>query len=217
MHLVLLLLLREQLELQGIFARPNSQLVEPVFLMLNRLLVPLVFHLQPGQLFALPFQGGLGLEEGVVFPAKMGFPLFDEALLPIDLVLDLLEFFRYLVQLGIQTTGPGGEQASGEIAGFQAELPVTAGLASLTLESNQLAGNLLGDIVDTEQILPGLLQLRGGQLALDLEFGDARRLLDDGPSIRGFGTEDQADTVLLDQRIGIRPQSGPQEHLLNVP
>ena len=216
-HLVLLLLLREQLEFERVFAGPDPQLVELVFLILNFLLIPLVFQLQLGQLFALTLQGGLGLEESVVFLAKMRLLFLDEALFLIDLGLELLEFFRNLAQLRLQVAGPGGEQAPGEIPGPLAEFPVATGLGSLALECIELAGNLLGDIVDAEQVLPGLFEFRGRQLALDLEFGDAGRFLDDGPSIRGFGAEDQAYPVLLDQRIGIRPQSGSQEHVLDIP
>ena len=93
---------------------------------------------------------------------------------------------------------------------------VAARLGGLAPEGVQLPGHLTDDVVDAQQILLRHLELHFGRVAPALEEGDARGLLDQGPAVGGLRTEDLADAPLLDQRVGVRPQSGPFEQRLDI-
>jgi hypothetical protein len=43
---------------------------------------------------------------------------------------------------------------------------------------------------------------------------DAGRLLEEHPQLLGFGLDHARDHALADDRVGARPQAGPEEHVV---
>jgi hypothetical protein len=62
----------------------------------------------------------------------------------------------------------------------------------------------------------GIFQACFGKPLLGLELGDAGSFFNDGAAIGRTAAENLSDTTLLDEGIGLRPESGAHEQLLNI-
>ena len=69
------------------------------------------------------------------------------------------------------------------------QLPVAAGLRSLTLQGVGLAADLFEDVEHARQVLLGAFELGFGQALLGLEAGDAGGFLDDRAAVLRLGAE----------------------------
>ena len=92
-----------------------------------------------------------------------------------------------------------------------AQLGVSFGLGRLALQRVHLPRDFLEDIVHPGQVQFGIFQARLGQPLLGFEFGHARGLFNNRAAIGRTAAQDLSNAPLLDQCIGLRPQTGAHE------
>src|SRR5512139_480530 len=78
---------------------------------------------------------------------------------------------------------------------------IAVGALRLTLEARKLARDLADNVSEAKEVLLGELDLSEGGLLLQLELGDACRILDERPDVLRLGLDDRADLPLLDDRV----------------
>jgi hypothetical protein len=89
-------------------------------------------------------------------------------------------------------------------------------LAGLALERLELLLDLVDDVVHAEQVLLRGFELELGLAAARLVLRDAGGFFDEGAPVRGLAGEDEADLALLDDRVGLGPEAGVHEQLVDV-
>ena len=89
-------------------------------------------------------------------------------------------------------------------------------MRGLALQRIHLPRDFLEDVIDAGQVLLGVFEARFGQPLLGLELGDAGSFFDDGAAVGGTAAQDLPDASLLDQGVGLRPQTGAHEEFLNI-
>ena len=88
--------------------------------------------------------------------------------------------------------------------------------AGLTPQRVRLAVQLPDDVADAQQVVAGPLDLAlGRHLAAAVE-GRAGRLLDEEAQLVRLGADDLADAALLDDRVGLGADAGPEEQFGDV-
>ncbi len=96
------------------------------------------------------------------------------------------------------------------------EILIALRLARLALQRIDLAAHLAEDVLDAEEVRLGVLELAERLFLLAFEFGDARRLLEDGAAVLRAGREDLVDLPLLHDRVGGPADAGVHEELVDV-
>jgi hypothetical protein len=87
----------------------------------------------------------------------------------------------------------------------------------LPLQRIYLPPNFLQDVEHAREILFRSLQLGFRQALFGLEFSDSRGFFDDCPPVLRLVAQDLANAALLDDGVALRPQTGPDEKILDVP
>ena len=97
-----------------------------------------------------------------------------------------------------------------------AQPAVAPGLGRLALQRPPLLLDLVDDVVDPGQVLPRRVELELGRPAAVLVLGDAGRLLEELPPLRGPRPQDLADLALLDHRVGLDADARVHQQILDV-
>ena len=97
-----------------------------------------------------------------------------------------------------------------------AQTAVAPGPCSLPLEHASLFVDFEDDVVDTGQVVLGRLQLELGGPPPCLVLGDSGGFLNQLPPVGGTRAQDEANLSLLDNRVGLGPQAGVHEQIVNV-
>jgi len=131
--------------------------------------------------------------------------------------------FPHLAQPRARAVNRGGELAvpSGEehllpAAQLVAQALIPARFRRLALQRAALFLHLEDDVVDAREVLLGRIELQLGGPAARLVLGDARRLLDQLPAVGWARAEDQPDLSLLDDRVGLGPEAGVHQELVDI-
>jgi len=77
----------------------------------------------------------------------------------------------------------------------------------LLLQAFESGGDLVDEVVDPEDVVPGLLQLVDGLRAFGPVDADAGCLLDDGSSLIGVQRQDGVHQALADDVVGSAAQA----------
>jgi hypothetical protein len=162
--------------------------------------VLLVVHLVQGQPQVLHLGGllrDLGREGG------------DAALQGVQVLQDLLPG-------GFQFLGLAGQQDAlgGLDGGVQIQSP--PGLGGLALQGILLLDQLEKNIVQAQQVGPGVLQAALGVGPAQLVAGDPGGFFQQGAPVLGLGGEDEIDLPLLDEGVGPGAHAGIHEQVLDV-
>ena len=104
-----------------------------------------------------------------------------------------------------------------EVLELVAVRDVALGLRGLALERGEVALDLGDDVADAQQVLLRQLHLALGLLLPALELRDAGGLLDEEAAVLGLRAHDEADLALLDDRVRLRADAGPEEQIGDVP
>ncbi len=106
----------------------------------------------------------------------------------------------------------GGCDRQRQLALLRLESLVLLRLLGLTLERAELPLHLVHDVPHPHQVLAGRVELALRLVPLLLVPGDARRLLDEDPTLVGLGGEDVVQLVLVHHRVGARvgPRAGEE-------
>ena len=96
------------------------------------------------------------------------------------------------------------------------EIAIFGGDFGLRVEAGQLRSEFDADVFDAGKVLA-----RIGDAALGLAppftiLGYARGLLQKNPQLLGPRLDDAGNHALLDDRVGTRPEAGPEEQIVNV-
>jgi hypothetical protein len=94
---------------------------------------------------------------------------------------------------------------------------VATRLGGLPLQRSPLLFHFEDDVVDASEILLGGLELQFRGAPARLVFRDAGRLFDQLPPIGRSRAQDHADLALLDDRVGLGPEPGVHQELVDVP
>ena len=111
---------------------------------------------------------------------------------------------------------PAGQQHAQFGPHFIAKLGVALGLGRLPLQRIHLARDFVKNVIDAGEILSGVFEAGFRQPFAGLELGDAGGLFDDGPAIGRLAAQDLPDASLLNDGVGLRPQAGAHEDVLNI-
>ena len=131
----------------------------------------------------------------------------------------LADFGKLCLQrrgLGIELRELAGQDDAQFRAHFVAQLGIALGLAGLALQRIHLPRHFVEDVVDARQVQLGVFQTRFRQPLAGLELGDAGGLFDDGATVGRLAAENLSDAALLDDRVGLGPEPGAHEDVLNV-
>ncbi len=90
------------------------------------------------------------------------------------------------------------------------------GLLGLALELAKRTVDLVNDVIQTNQILPCMLQLEFGLMSAHLVARDARRLLEQNPSVGRPGRQHLPHPALLDDRVVPGSQPNRQQFVDNI-
>ena len=110
----------------------------------------------------------------------------------------------------------GGCERQRQLALLRLESLVLLRLLGLTLERAELPLHLVHDVPHAHQVLAGSVELALRLVPLLLVPGDARRLLDEDPTLVGLGGEDVVQLVLVHHRVGARIGAGAGEEVEDV-
>jgi hypothetical protein len=89
-------------------------------------------------------------------------------------------------------------------------------LLGLRLQMLQLFSKLLADILDTQQVFPGVLQTQFGLAPALAVFRHARRFLEEVADVLGFRLDDARDHALLDDGVAAPAETGTEENVGDV-
>ncbi len=128
----------------------------------------------------------------------------------------LLAVRRILLQLIVKALDALLGDVNIESAQFIAQLFVLLCLADLTLEGRDLALHFAQDVRFAQQILLGLVDLAQRFLAVRLELGNARGLLENRATVLGFGRENRVNLTLRHDRITGCADARSHEQVLHV-
>ena len=90
------------------------------------------------------------------------------------------------------------------------------GLFRLLPERGNAAFQLADNVLQTQQIVLGLVQLALGVLLAVAEPGNPRGLLKDFPAVLGTGSHNAVDFALADYRVAVPAQARIHKELVNV-
>ena len=130
--------------------------------------------------------------------------------------LDFLAVRRVLFQRLVELVDLLLGHVDVEPAQLVAEFLVLLRLADLPLQRADLPLHLPQDVRLAQQVLLGLLDLPQRLLAVRLELGDARRLLEHRAAVLGLGREDRVDLALRHHRIRACADARAHEEVLDV-
>ena len=104
-----------------------------------------------------------------------------------------------------------GAQTRVESPLFVAQSRVALGRARLTCEAEGPCVDFSCQILETRQIIARALDPRGGLASAFAILGDPRGFFEEGPELLGARFDETADRPLLDDRVVVRAQAGPQK------
>ena len=122
-----------------------------------------------------------------------------------------------LCQVLIQGTPAQGLEFGTDQALFLLEAFVLFRRGGLTLQVQQLLGDLVAQVVEAIKILPGVANAGLGLAPALLVLGDARRLLQEESQILRARLDEAGDHALFDDGVTARPQTGAEKKVLDVP
>ena len=108
------------------------------------------------------------------------------------------------------------EQLCREAALLLLQHLVAASTSGLTLQVTDLLVDLVTQVLQPLEVLPGVGNAALGLLASLLVPRDPRRLFDEGAHVIGLGLDEAGDHALLDDRVAARAETGPEEQLGDV-
>ncbi len=119
-------------------------------------------------------------------------------------------------QLLVQATPAQGQQLGLQAALGLLVFLVFLGGRRLALEMAQLLLDLLAQVIEPLQVLPGMADSGLGLAPALLVLGDPRRFLQKQPQVLGPRLDETRDHALLDDGVAARTQSGAEKQILHV-
>src|SRR5438876_6160507 len=130
--------------------------------------------------------------------------------------VQLLKLLGDAFGFGVQFARLARQHLANDAAHLIANFGIAARFGGLALQRAKLLFDLHHDVVDAGEIDLRRFELGFRETLLSLEFRDASGFLDDGAALHGFRGENQTDTALLDNGVGVRAEADAHEHFLNV-
>ena len=97
-----------------------------------------------------------------------------------------------------------------------AQRAVALRLRRLPLQRSHLLRDFLENVVHPRQVLLRLLQPQFGQTLLRFEARNSGSLFDNRAPVMRLRAQQLPDALLADDRVGLRPQTGAHEDVLNI-
>ncbi len=137
--------------------------------------------------------------------------------LPLDLQAGQVgKLLVELAQAAVQGGEPPPRDEQIEAAQFGFQFLVAPRASGLALQRADLALDFADHVGQPQQVGLGLLELAQRLLAVGLELGDPRRLLEDRAPVLGARRENGVDLPLRHHRVAGRADARPHEHPMDV-
>ena len=118
--------------------------------------------------------------------------------------------------IGHQDLPAQRQQARFQLAPLLLQLSVPFGRGRLPLEPAEMLADLLPQVREPGQVVPGVLDAALGFAAPLLVFGNSGRFLEVAANLLGAGLDDLGDHALFDNRVAAGTESGAQEEIAHV-